>query len=94
VTFSASGDRLWNFDLVLGGQSLVAMLIAWRSWRQFQDALKPPGTRRTEPLSALTMNSAKSAAKMSRDPAGSSTLGSLLIACPCGAKAELRTNAL
>ena len=42
MTFSALSDRLWYLALALGGLSVVATTIAWRSWRQFQDALKTP----------------------------------------------------
>jgi hypothetical protein len=44
VTIGAFNDRLWYLALAFGGLSLVGMTIAWRSWRQFQDALKTPLT--------------------------------------------------
>jgi hypothetical protein len=42
VTFGAFNDRFGDFALVFGGVSVVATTIAWRSWQQFQDALKVP----------------------------------------------------
>ena len=42
VTFGAFNVRLWDFALVFGGVSVVATVIARRSWQQFQDALKAP----------------------------------------------------
>jgi hypothetical protein len=42
VTFGAFNDRFGDFALVFGGVSVVATTIAWRSWQQFQDALKAP----------------------------------------------------
>ena len=44
VTFGAFNDRLWSFALVFGGLSVVATMIATRSWRQFRDAVKAPLT--------------------------------------------------
>jgi hypothetical protein len=45
VTFGAFHDRLWYFAVVSGGVSVVAMVIAWRSWQRFRDALKAPLSR-------------------------------------------------
>ena len=44
VTVGAFSDRLWYLALAFGGLSLVSTAIAWRSWRQLQDALKTPLT--------------------------------------------------
>ena len=45
VISGAYNDRLWYFALVFGGVSVVAAVIARRSWQQFQDALKAPLSR-------------------------------------------------
>jgi hypothetical protein len=42
VIFGAYNDRLLYFGLIFGGVSVVAAVIARRSWQQFQDALKAP----------------------------------------------------
>jgi hypothetical protein len=42
VTIGAFHDGLWYFALAFGGLCVVATTIAWRSWQQFQDALKAP----------------------------------------------------
>jgi hypothetical protein len=42
VIFGAYNDRLLYFALVFGGVSVLAAVIARRSWQQFQDALKAP----------------------------------------------------
>ena len=44
VIVGVFNDRLSYFALVLGGVSVVAGMIARRSWQQFQDALKAPLT--------------------------------------------------
>jgi hypothetical protein len=55
VTLGAFNDRVRYFALVFGGLSVIATVIARRSWQQFQDALKTPltlytGDVRTEPV--------------------------------------------
>jgi hypothetical protein len=42
VILSAYSGRVWDFALIFGGVSVVATVIARRSWKQFQDALKAP----------------------------------------------------
>ena len=42
VIFGPYNDRLLYFALIFGGVSVVAAVIARRSWQQFQDALKAP----------------------------------------------------
>ena len=45
MTFGAYNDRVWYFAVVFGGVSVAAMVIARRSWQQFQNALKEPLSR-------------------------------------------------
>ena len=45
VILGAYNDRVWYFALVFGGVSVVAMVIARRSWQRFQDAMKEPLSR-------------------------------------------------
>lgn len=45
VILGAYNDRVWYLALVFGGVSVVAMVFARRSWRQFQDVLKVPLSR-------------------------------------------------
>jgi hypothetical protein len=40
VIFGAYNDRFLYFALAFGGVSVIAAVIARRSWQQFQDALK------------------------------------------------------
>lgn len=42
VIFGAYNDRFLYFALVFSGVSIVAAVIARRSWQQFQNALKAP----------------------------------------------------
>jgi hypothetical protein len=42
VIFGAYNDRFLYFALIFGGVSVVAAVIARRSWQQFQDALTAP----------------------------------------------------
>ena len=42
VIFGAYNDRFLYFALIFGGVSVVAAVIARRSWQQFQEALKAP----------------------------------------------------
>jgi hypothetical protein len=45
VILSACNDRIWYFALAFGVVSVVAMVIAKRSWQPFQNALKAPLSR-------------------------------------------------
>jgi len=42
VIFGTYNDRLWYSAPVFGGVSVVAAVIARRSWQQFEDALRAP----------------------------------------------------
>ncbi|MEE1658432.1 hypothetical protein VB618_19740 [Microvirga sp. CF3062] len=45
MILGAYNDRVWYFALAFGGVSVVAIVIAKRSWRRLQDALKIPLSR-------------------------------------------------
>ncbi|QRM34383.1 hypothetical protein [Microvirga sp. VF16] len=82
MTFGAYNDRLWCFAVVFGGVSVVAMLIARRSWQHFQDALKAPLTPYTGDVPYQREWDFRYWRRMARVTAGLSILLSILWLIP------------